>query len=90
MRRALSRQSPAGFRALLRSLPWLLAALLPGPLACSPAGPGADVWPPASADDIPALRERDDLNLVFVVVDTLRADHLGAYGYERDTSPVMD
>ena len=24
---------------------------------------------------------------VVVVVDTLRADHLGAYGYARDTSP---
>lgn len=28
--------------------------------------------------------------VVLVVVDTLRADHLGAYGYERDTSPRMD
>jgi len=29
-------------------------------------------------------------DLVLVVVDTLRADHLGAYGYERPTSPVID
>jgi arylsulfatase A-like enzyme len=29
-------------------------------------------------------------NAVLVVVDTLRADHLGAYGYERDTSPFLD
>jgi arylsulfatase A-like enzyme len=28
---------------------------------------------------------------IFVfLVDTLRADHLGCYGYERDTSPVLD
>ena len=28
--------------------------------------------------------------VVLVVVDTLRADHLGAYGYERPTSPHFD
>jgi arylsulfatase len=31
-----------------------------------------------------------DSNLVLVSIDTLRADHLGAYGYERDTSPRLD
>lgn len=29
-------------------------------------------------------------NLVLIVIDTLRADHLGFLGYERDTSPVLD
>lgn len=29
-------------------------------------------------------------NLVVILIDTLRADHLGSYGYERDTSPFMD
>lgn len=29
-------------------------------------------------------------NMIFIVVDTLRADHLGCYGYERDTSPHID
>ncbi len=29
-------------------------------------------------------------DVVLVVVDTLRADHLGAYGYERPTSPRLD
>ncbi len=29
-------------------------------------------------------------NLVLIGVDTLRADHLGLYGYERDTSPNLD
>jgi arylsulfatase A-like enzyme len=29
-------------------------------------------------------------DLVLVVVDTLRADHLGAYGYARPTSPGLD
>jgi arylsulfatase A-like enzyme len=30
------------------------------------------------------------LNILLIVVDTLRADHLGCYGYERDTSPHVD
>ena len=29
-------------------------------------------------------------NLILVTIDTLRADHLGIYGYERDTSPSLD
>ncbi len=29
-------------------------------------------------------------NVVLVSIDTLRADHLGAYGYGRPTSPVID
>jgi len=29
-------------------------------------------------------------NVIFIVVDTLRADHVGAYGYERDTTPHID
>jgi arylsulfatase A-like enzyme len=40
-------------------------------------------------DDVLAFAERDDFNVLFILVDTLRADHLSAYGYDRDTSPVM-
>jgi len=29
-------------------------------------------------------------NVVVIVIDTLRADHLGAYGYPRPTSPTID
>jgi|GEM_PF-2275591 len=29
-------------------------------------------------------------NIIVVVIDTLRADHLGSYGYWRDTSPRID
>ena len=31
-----------------------------------------------------------DCNVLLISVDTLRADHLGAYGYGRDTSPNID
>jgi len=29
-------------------------------------------------------------NVVLVVIDTLRRDHVGAYGYSRDTTPTLD
>jgi len=32
----------------------------------------------------------DAPNVIVIVIDTLRADHLSSYGYERDTSPFMD
>jgi len=36
------------------------------------------------------LNTPDGPNVVLITIDTLRADHLGAYGYERDTSPNID
>lgn len=29
-------------------------------------------------------------NIILISLDTLRADHLGCYGYERETSPAID
>jgi len=29
-------------------------------------------------------------NVLFILIDALRADHLGCYGYDRDTSPIID
>jgi hypothetical protein len=49
-----------------------------------------DPRPRGTLEDLLALRERSDLNVLFVLVDTLRADRLGVYGYERDTSPNLD
>ena len=46
--------------------------------------PPAAVMAPVPAS-VPA-----DLNLVFITIDTLRADHLGCYGYARPTSPEID
>jgi len=31
--------------------------------------------------------ERPAQNIIFILVDTLRADHMGLYGYSRDTTP---
>jgi arylsulfatase A-like enzyme len=49
-----------------------------------------DSRPVGSVEDIERLAQRDDLNVLFILVDTLRADRLGSYGYERDTSPTID
>lgn len=35
-------------------------------------------------------RDQEDLNLLIITVDTLRADHLGIYGYEKIETPNMD
>ena len=45
-----------------------------------------------SACDRPAenTTQGPELNVVFLVVDSLRADHLGLYGYEAETSPFLD
>lgn len=44
--------------------------------------------PVAAAASAPATPERP--NLLLIVLDTVRADHLGAYGYARGTSPWLD
>lgn len=36
------------------------------------------------------LLTRNYKNVVLIMIDTLRADHLGVYGYKRNTSPWMD
>ena len=37
---------------------------------------------------ISSLNKRN--NIFFILIDTLRADHLGCYGYKRNTSPNID
>ncbi|MFT5283984.1 MAG: arylsulfatase A-like enzyme [Planctomycetota bacterium] len=39
---------------------------------------------------VPAEPKRVGPNLVLISVDTLRADRLGCYGYDRDTTPNID
>ncbi len=43
-----------------------------------------------SADSSGPPRATRQPDIVLLSIDTLRADHLGAYGYERDTSPFVD
>lgn len=52
-------------------------SLLEGALVVVAAAIGGCTSPPAA-------------NVVLISFDTVRADHLGAYGYPRDTSPQLD
>jgi arylsulfatase A-like enzyme len=51
---------------------------------------GTNPRPLASPEAIDQLPATEDLNIVFILIDTLRADRLSAYGYERETSPTLD
>jgi arylsulfatase len=55
-----------------------------GPRACGAQRPAGTPTPasPAAAGNA--------LDVLLVTIDTLRADHLGAYGYRRATSPALD
>lgn len=50
-----------------------------------------DIEPPpiGTTEDIKELANRDDVNILFIVVDTLRANRMSAYGYERNTTPFV-
>jgi arylsulfatase A-like enzyme len=48
---------------------------------------------PGSAKAAPSARPAaagNRLNVLLITIDTLRADHLGVYGYRRPTTPRMD
>jgi arylsulfatase A-like enzyme len=69
----------------LRAWSTFLVCVLVGPalalLACRPAeAPAAPQVEPLPAGS----------NILLVTIDTLRADHLSAYGYARPTSPAID
>ena len=51
-----------------------------------PATTGAPALVPASAIASPSLLPA----VILLSIDTLRADHLGSYGYERETTPARD
>jgi len=67
-------------------LPWMAAAAL----ICVVAIPIWGMW--SARRVMAALPEISGShpNVLLVIVDTLRADHLRVYGYERDTSPNID
>lgn len=36
------------------------------------------------------VQETDQTNIILISLDTVRPDHLGCYGYQRNTSPAID
>ena len=75
-----------GLAARRCRVPVLVAAMaLLGQLALPAAAQGAD------AAAVPSAGAGSDRpNVLLVVLDTLRADRLGCYGYHRPTSPRLD
>jgi arylsulfatase A-like enzyme len=80
------------WRRLLASRAFYVAAALAMVVAtfASELRLGGDPRPRGDVDDLTALRGRDDVNLLFILIDTLRADRLSSYGYDRPTSPEID
>ena len=80
------------FKRLRRHWPWLAGALLILTFLSRmiEIRMDGDRRPVGDITELAALSQRTDLNVLFVLIDTLRADRLGAWGYERDTSPTLD
>ncbi|MCA9608954.1 MAG: sulfatase-like hydrolase/transferase, partial [Myxococcales bacterium] len=55
----------------------------------APTVESPDRRPLGRLEDLATLPARDDLNLLFILVDTLRSDRMSAYGYERETTPTL-
>jgi len=51
---------------------------------------GDGTAPLATLDDAPIPTEPSQRSVLLVTIETLRADHMGIYGYARDTTPVLD
>ena len=75
-------------RLLLRA--WGTPVLFGGIVAVA-LGVGLSIGPPSSAaQNGAAARAEDAPNVLVIVVDTLRADHLPAYGYQSGSTPELD
>jgi len=87
-KRPLAATRSRALRAVVLGLPAAAAALHFGFHPSPPAAPSdAPTGRAASPGPAPDLR---GANVLLLVVDTLRADRLSFFGYERETTPVLD
>ena len=88
---ALARAAAIPPRATLGALVVALVAL---PLLHSVSFGSAGIAPAeaevTASGTVPRAAAPHARNLIVLLVDTMRADHLGCYGYARPTSPSMD
>jgi arylsulfatase A-like enzyme len=84
--RWFSLHEASAMRFARRSLPWVLAAAV---LALVGIHGGFCLTERIATARLPAIPSVSP-NILVIVVDTLRADHLSAYGYARATSPNFD
>jgi arylsulfatase A-like enzyme len=87
---------------LSKRWPWILAGVIAIALYLStfiqinlPTEPTAesdylDQRPLGTLDDIRDFADRSDTNVLFVLIDTLRAERMGMYDYARNTTPFLD
>lgn len=82
----VAKREAAASSRLNRALPWLAGATVVLLIAIQGGG-----WltERVKTSNLPTAASGAP-NVIVIVVDTLRADHLSSYGYERDTSPFMD
>jgi len=76
-------------RSILALLGLMFGGLAAG-CGAEPASDAFDTRPVGTLEDVAGLADRDDLNVVFVLIDTLRSDRMSSYGYDRATTPVLD
>ena len=81
-----SKQEALILQRFQRSLPWLAGITVAVFVVIQGGGWLGEKIKTANLPDAQA----DAPNVIVIVVDTLRADHLSSYGYERETSPFMD
>ncbi len=84
---------PRTRRFWLGPMPWLAAMVLFAALAALRwlgERPPQDPRPFGGVEELLALSKRGDVNVLFVLVDTLRAARLHTYGYDRPTTPFLD
>jgi arylsulfatase A-like enzyme/HEAT repeat protein len=88
VRVALFDARAATARPLMRALTPAFAAVSPPPVASHFIVPRLPKPRPPSSDGmLPVL---PDAHVLLITVDALRADHLGAHGYDREITPQLD
>ncbi|MEO6026375.1 MAG: sulfatase [Candidatus Binatia bacterium] len=77
-------------RAVIRGLVGMATVVALGGGAFALFGTAYFALAPRPAELARPLPPPDTPNVLLVSIDTLRPDHLGSYGYRRDTSPTID
>ena len=85
LRRCWRPRCPGFRRRLLLTFPGLLGVVLV--LAGFVLG---DEWLAQRREDARPLPPGNPPNVLFITLDTVRADHLSLYGYQRPTSPNLE
>jgi arylsulfatase A-like enzyme len=84
--RWIGKREAAALRFWRRTVPWMAAAAVLAAIGIQ----GGRWWTEQRALAKLPPAETGSPNIVVIVVDTLRADHLSSYGYARATSPHID